>query len=112
IRTQARLRFGWVMPRETGYRVIGDNGKILGNSATTLSQPVASSGSAGTQWWDAAWQSVETAGGEPTTTSRGPASGTDGRNPAGHIDKSGKTSSGVHRPQHQNNQNQKEQGGG
>lgn len=33
VRTQARSQLGWVVPGETGYRVIGKNGKVLGAGA-------------------------------------------------------------------------------
>jgi cell division protein FtsB len=62
VETQARLRFGWLMPGETGYRVIGADGEVLETGEAELSAPadVADAGEA--EWWDTAWGSVEEAG--------------------------------------------------
>lgn len=62
VKTQARLRFGWVMPGETGYRVIGDNGRTLSDGTSELDDPVAAASGDSTQWWDDVWGSVVTAG--------------------------------------------------
>jgi cell division protein FtsB len=64
IRTQARLRFGWVMPGETGYRVIDDNGDILA-SGSQLSDPPVTSPKSSPEWWETAWSSVVAAGRDP-----------------------------------------------
>lgn len=40
IRNQARERFGWVMPGEVGYRVIGLDGEVKGDGPT-LAAPKA-----------------------------------------------------------------------
>ncbi|GAE69088.1 cell division protein DivIC [Cutibacterium acnes JCM 18909] len=37
VRAQARSQLGWVMPGETGYQVIGENGKVIG-STTSLDE--------------------------------------------------------------------------
>ncbi len=60
VRTQARERLGWVVPGETGYRVIGADGKPLGGGAeitaeTKPEQPPP------TAWWSKLWGSVEAA---------------------------------------------------
>ena len=61
IRTQARLRFGWVMPGETGYRVIDDDGDIL-VSGSQLSDPADPPPKSSPEWWETAWSSVVAAG--------------------------------------------------
>ena len=61
VRSQARMRFGWVLPGEIGFQVIGEDGKALGHEdsladSTTVveeDQPL---------WWQSAWDSVEVAG--------------------------------------------------
>lgn len=51
IEAQARLRFGWVLPGERGYRVIGKSGKVL--RAETSQLPTTSLGAQAQQppWW-------------------------------------------------------------
>jgi len=51
IEAQARLRFGWVLPGERGYRVIGKNGKVLRAESSQL--PTTSLGAPGQKppWW-------------------------------------------------------------
>lgn len=63
LRAAARLRFGWVMPGETGYRVIDSNGDLL-ESGSQLSEPSRARDSGG-EWWETAWISVVTAGRDP-----------------------------------------------
>jgi cell division protein FtsB len=67
IKTQARMRFGWVMPGETGYRVIGDDGEVIGSSSTALSDPSESAPVDDPDWWESAWGSVVAAGDDPTS---------------------------------------------
>jgi hypothetical protein len=91
IKKLARERFGWVMPGETGYRVIGDDGEVITDSGPGLSEPVDSSTSTGSEWWDTAWGSVEAAGQEPGVPD-GDASESDpapADDPAGHIGRNG-----------------------
>ena len=59
VRTQARARLGWVMPGETGFRVVGPDGQPLGGGAeiTPAQQPAAPQDA----WWDKMWGSVEAA---------------------------------------------------
>lgn len=59
VRTQARLRLGWVIPGEVGYRVVGENGQPLGGGAeiNSANPPEAPP----TAWWDTLWGSVEAA---------------------------------------------------
>lgn len=58
IRQQARERFGWVMPGEVGYRVIGADGQVRGD-VPTLDAPVEARPDA---WYDKLWGSVITSG--------------------------------------------------
>ncbi len=51
VKAQARDRLGWVMPGETGYRVVGDDGKPLGGGVALESQ--RSETDEGAQYW---WQ--------------------------------------------------------
>ena len=64
VESQARERFGWVMPGEVGYRVIGADGKPLGGQ-DVLIDPGANPGGASGDWWAGLWGSVEAAGREP-----------------------------------------------
>jgi Septum formation initiator len=64
VQIQARKRFGYVLPGETGVQVIDIDGLPLGTEVdvpdatdTGQLQPIA--------WWDAAWESVELAGNPP-----------------------------------------------
>jgi cell division protein FtsB len=64
VQSQARARFGYLMPGETSYVVLGENGKPLESETSLLpknqvivKQPTA--------WWDTAWQSVLLAGNPP-----------------------------------------------
>ncbi len=75
IRTQARLRFGWLMPGETGFRVIDDSGQIL-QSGSSLSDPAASRPKASAEWWEQAWDSVVAAGEDPAARQQGKERGT------------------------------------
>ncbi|MBC9225975.1 septum formation initiator family protein [Aeromicrobium sp. 636] len=61
IRQQARERFGWVMPGEVGYRVIGVDGELKGQSST-LDAPEAAPRR---PWVERLWGSVEAAGQAP-----------------------------------------------
>ncbi|MGB9011331.1 MAG: septum formation initiator family protein, partial [Aeromicrobium sp.] len=58
IQQQARERFGWVMPGEVGYRVIGSDGEVRGE-VPTLDAPTEVTTD---QWYDKLWGSVKTAG--------------------------------------------------
>lgn len=59
VKTQARSRLGWVMPGETGFKVIGEDGQPLGGGAEIRSpqKPAAPQEA----WWDKVWGSVEAA---------------------------------------------------
>ena len=60
VRTQARERLGWVVPGETGYKVVDANGKPLGGGAEiTADTPEPQKPK--DAWWDKLWGSVEAA---------------------------------------------------
>ena len=54
VKAEARMRLGWVVPGETGYRVIGADGKPIGGDSTVLSPSKPSTG----MWWQQMWGSV------------------------------------------------------
>jgi hypothetical protein len=83
VQEQARVRFGWIMPGQVGYRVVGAGGKVL-QTGTTLPVAAARAHRAG-DWWQAAWGSVVAAGDVPK-----PATHSD--HPAKKIDRSGRPS--------------------
>lgn len=62
IEAQARARFSWVMPGETGYRVIDEDGSVLSNGGG-LSEPLGGQRvTEQPEWWETAWGSVVEAG--------------------------------------------------
>lgn len=61
VKTQARQRLGWVMPGETGYRVIGEDGEPLGGGVTIQADQELPAGEHEPMWWDRMWGSIETA---------------------------------------------------
>jgi cell division protein FtsB len=65
VREQARARFGYLMPGQTSYVVIGEDGKPLAAQAT-LSDPRTTTSSTPTAWWTTEWKSVELAGDPPS----------------------------------------------
>ncbi|KQO39989.1 hypothetical protein ASF05_15315 [Aeromicrobium sp. Leaf245] len=62
VRQQARERFGWVMPGEVGYRVIGSDGTVQGDVPTLDDPPDPTQ----KQWYDTLWGSVEASGRTPS----------------------------------------------
>ena len=60
VRTQARERLGWVVPGETGYRVVDANGKPLGGGAEITAEPRQSEKTPDA-WWSKLWGSVQAA---------------------------------------------------
>jgi hypothetical protein len=64
LEAQARQRFGWVMPGEIGYQVIGEDGEPL-SADESLSEPSTESDVNRKLWWQKAWESVEAAGNPP-----------------------------------------------
>ncbi len=64
VRAQARARFGYLMPGETGFLVLDEFGKPLASEAS-LSDPDEVIKTVPTAWWSKAWDSVELAGNPP-----------------------------------------------
>ena len=69
VREQARARFGYLMPGQTSYVVIGADGKPI-QSESTLSDPSKVILKHPTAWWTTEWKSVELAGNPPAATSK------------------------------------------
>lgn len=58
--SQARARFGYLMPGETGFQVLGEDGEPLGaGNGLPETEPEPEQPTA---WWETAWESVEIAG--------------------------------------------------
>jgi cell division protein FtsB len=72
VKEQARARFGYLMPGQTSYVVIGADGKPLAPQARLSDPRTAASSSAPTAWWTSEWKSVELAGNPPSTTKHQP----------------------------------------
>jgi len=67
VRSQARERFGYVMPGETSYVVLDERGEPI-ESRAELNDPRDVLAKPPTAWWDDAWESVELAGDPPKDT--------------------------------------------
>jgi cell division protein FtsB len=80
IEAQARLRFGWVMPGQIGYRVVDAHGHALPDGGSSLSRLPGSTPTTAPAWWQGAWGSVVQAGKTPPAHSATPS-----RKPALHI---------------------------
>lgn len=65
IESEARKRFGWILPGETGYRVIGDDGEVLSDGGSQLSDPSAPASTPDPEWWQDVYGSVVEAGKQP-----------------------------------------------
>lgn len=77
VRTQARERLGWVVPGETGYKVIGADGKPVGGGAAinNANKPVQTKSEA---WWARLFGSLKIAD-HPVPTDPGAAAPSDDR---------------------------------
>jgi len=64
VREQARARFGYLMPGQTSYVVVGEDGKPLA-AQSTLSDPRTNTSVTPTAWWTTEWRSVQLAGDPP-----------------------------------------------
>jgi hypothetical protein len=64
VQSQARARFGYLMPGETSYVVLGADGKPL-ETQTTLRPKRDVIVKEPTAWWETAWDSVLLAGNPP-----------------------------------------------
>ncbi|MBM7785683.1 FtsB family cell division protein [Tenggerimyces flavus] len=62
IEAQARERFGWVLPGETGYKVVDET---AGETAKPPTEKSSAKGNAARPWWSTLWGSVENAGNPP-----------------------------------------------
>lgn len=58
VTTQARERLGWLVPGETGYTVVGADGRPLGGGLTVDSSASPDPGQPSSRWWDRMWGSV------------------------------------------------------
>jgi len=72
VRAQARARLGWVVPGETGYTVVGADGKPLGGGAD-ISTEEAPAPAPNAAWWGKLWGSVEAADRQAPATPAGSA---------------------------------------
>ena len=79
VQAQARERFGYLMPGETSYVVLDENGQPL-ESEARLHDPDEVVKIEPTAWWTTAWASVELAGVPPVEK------GGAGKPPASEID--------------------------
>jgi cell division protein FtsB len=64
VKAQARARFGYLMPGEQGFEVIGADGTPL-EAQATLNDPDEVIKTVPKAWWTAAWESMELAGNPP-----------------------------------------------
>ena len=64
VKAQARARFGYLMPGESGFEVIGVDGEAL-EAQATLNDPSEVIKTMTKAWWTAAWESMELAGNPP-----------------------------------------------
>lgn len=69
VRAQARERLGWVVPGDTGYRVVGPDGQPLGGRIDS-SRRISPSEQLPDPWWGKVWGSVQTAD-HPTAVEHG-----------------------------------------
>jgi hypothetical protein len=61
VEAQARQRFGYVLPGETGYQVIGEDGEPL-SPDDSLTDPDTITQPDRPPWWETAWDTMEAAG--------------------------------------------------
>lgn len=66
IEQQARLRFGWVMPGQTPYVVLGSDGQPLNSKAELDAQPPSVSATP-VSWWSKEASSLQAADNPPPT---------------------------------------------
>lgn len=64
VKAQARARFGYLMPGEAGFEVIGADGKPL-EAQASLNDPDDVIKTVPKAWWTSAWESMELAGNPP-----------------------------------------------
>ena len=61
VKTQARERLGWVMPGETGYRIVDDAGQPIDGGAVIGSERTLPPNEHPDTWWERMWGSVAAA---------------------------------------------------
>ena len=77
VQQEAKLRLGYVMPGDTTYLVLDQDGKPMDVQAS-LDDPATVRTTSPTAWWSDEWDSVELAGHPPKITGRAPATTIDG----------------------------------
>ncbi len=65
VQIQARKRFGYVLPGETGVQVIDVDGKPMGTDSVLPDPDEVGQQLTPSPWWGTAWESVELAGHPP-----------------------------------------------
>ena len=63
VQARARERFGWVMPGEIGFRVIGEDGQPI-DTGSELTDPASLGDDPDAEWWSTTWGSIRGAGAE------------------------------------------------
>ena len=61
VRTQARARLGWVVPGETGFRVVGPDGQPYGGGSEITRTGALPGDEHPPTWWQRVWGSVQAA---------------------------------------------------
>ena len=61
VKTQARERLGWVMPGETGFKVVADNGEPIAAGVVIEAENQKSDQEQGATWWGRLLGSIQTA---------------------------------------------------
>lgn len=74
VQQQARERFGFVMPGETAYVALDENGERIQTEPELTDPGTVGSAEQPKAWWDDAWGSVLLAGDPPEQTGDGPES--------------------------------------
>ena len=74
VQQQARERFGFVMPGETAYVALDENGERIQTEPELTDPGKVGSAERPKAWWDDAWGSVLLAGDPPEQTGDGPES--------------------------------------
>ncbi|WP_256206420.1 FtsB family cell division protein [Nocardioides luteus] len=74
VQQQARERFGFVMPGETAYVALDENGERIQTEPELTDPGKVGSAEHPKAWWDDAWGSVLLAGDPPEQTGNGPES--------------------------------------
>lgn len=74
VQQQARERFGFVMPGETAYVALDENGERIQTEPELTDPKSVGSAEQPEAWWDDAWGSVLLAGDPPEQTGEGPES--------------------------------------